>query len=297
MPQKITKAVIATAGNATRFLPATKNQPKQMLPIIDRPIIHYLVEEAVASGITDIILVTQAGNHIMEDYFDNRSDLEDALEKAGKTEYLEMVRSIPQMANFIYVRQKKHLPYGNGTPLISVKDLIADDEAFVYMYGDDMTVSDGLPVTKQVIDLYEKYSPSVVMAAQKFSLDEVHKYGVAKLKENSQLPNELEYLVEKPKKEDAPSQLVSLGRFVMTKAVINEALTVPVGKGNELWLPDIISSLCAKDHKVLVHEIDGIWLDTGNPISYLKTTIECILRRPDLADEFKKYLIDRFELN
>jgi len=138
---QITKAVIAVAGYGTRFLPATKNQPKEMLPIIDKPIIHYLVEEAVASGIKTIVLVTRFGQHIMEDYFDSNLELEHKLEEAGKFEELEKIRKIANMANFVYVRQKKDLPYGNGTPLLCVKDLIDDDESFVYMFGDDLTIS------------------------------------------------------------------------------------------------------------------------------------------------------------
>ena len=138
--KKITKAVIAVAGYGTRFLPATKNQPKQMLPIIDKPIIHYVVEEAVNSGIEQIILVTQAGQHIMEDYFDSSFEIEQTLERSGKLDYLKIVQDIPLMANFIYMRQKKNLPYGNATPLLVAKDLIDKDEAFLYMFGDDMTL-------------------------------------------------------------------------------------------------------------------------------------------------------------
>src|SRR3972149_4448541 len=140
--KKITKAIIACAGYGTRFLPATKNQPKEMLPLIDKPIIHYLVEELVASGIEDIILVTRAGQNIMEDYFDSNLELEQTLKDSGKDDYLKMIQDIPKMANFIYVRQKKSLPYGNGTPLVSAKNLIDNDEAIAYLFGDDLVKSD-----------------------------------------------------------------------------------------------------------------------------------------------------------
>ena len=140
MQTPITKAVIALAGHGTRFLPATKNTPKGMLPILDKPIIHYLIQELVDSGITDVILVTQYGQGTMEDYLDNREDIEMALEKNGKDDYLKMLREIPKMVNVAVVRQKKHLPYGNGTPVLAAKSFIGKDENFVYMFGDDLTI-------------------------------------------------------------------------------------------------------------------------------------------------------------
>jgi UTP--glucose-1-phosphate uridylyltransferase len=179
--KQVTKAVIALAGYGTRFLPATKNQPKQMLPIIDKPIVHYVVEEAVKAGIQDVILVTQAGQHSMEDYFDSHYEMEKILEDNGKTEYLKIVKGIPEMANFIFVRQHKNLPYGNGTPLLAVQNLIDDDEAFVYMFGDDLTRSE-VPVTKQLIDIYEKYNAKAVLAVQEVPDHEVEKYGTVKYK-------------------------------------------------------------------------------------------------------------------
>src|SRR4030066_817182 len=162
---KITKAVIAAAGHGTRFLPATKNQPKEMLPIIDKPIIHYLVEECVASGITDIIIVTRAGQGIMEDYFDSHVELEHMLDTNGKEELLKTVREIPQLANFVYVRQKKNLPYGNGTPLLVASPLIDNDEAFAYLFGDDLVISEK-PCLKQLINVYEKDGCDGVIAVQ-----------------------------------------------------------------------------------------------------------------------------------
>src|SRR4030065_1833443 len=152
---KIKKAVIAAAGYGTRFLPATKNQPKEMLPIIDKPIIHHLVDECVASGISEIIIVTRYGQGIMEDYFDSSLELEYMLDKNGKEDLLKKVREIPQMANFVYVRQKKNLPYGNGTPLLVASPLIDDDEAFAYLFGDDLVISEK-PCLKQLIEVYQK---------------------------------------------------------------------------------------------------------------------------------------------
>jgi UTP--glucose-1-phosphate uridylyltransferase len=286
---KITKAVITAAGNGTRFLPATKNQPKEMLPVIDKPIIHYLVEEAVNSGIKDIILVTKAGNHIMEDYFDNRYDLETSLENAGKEEALELVRNIPQMANFIYVRQKGHLPYGNGSPLLAVKNLIDDNEAFVYMFGDDLTLADP-PVTKQLIDIYEKYNPSAVLGVQEVPWDEVNRYGTIKYKEHADYKYEMEKCFEKLSKEMAPSNKAQFGRFVFSYDAIEAAEQTNVGKDNELWATDIINKLAAEGKKVIAQPIQGEWLTTGDPLRYLKATFKFAMQRDDLRDELLTYI-------
>lgn len=286
--QKITKAVIAAAGYGTRFLPATKNQPKEMLPIIDKPIIHYLVEEAVAAGITDIILVTRAGQGIMEDYFDNNVELERSLEDSGKTDYLKKIKDITKMANFVYVRQKKHLPYGNGTPLLAVKNLINEGEAFVYMFGDDLTISK-TPVTKQLIDVYEKESPSAVLAVQEVEKSETHKYGVIKYKDVNK-NYEIEDLVEKPPAGKEPSLMAQFGRFVLSYDFIEQAQNSKVGMGNELWLADMIKDLVKSGKRVIAQPIEGEWLTTGDPLSYLKATVKFALQRKDLAKEFKAFL-------
>ncbi len=286
---KVKKAVIAAAGYGTRFLPATKNQPKEMLPIIDKPIIHYLVEEAVNSGIEEIILVTRAGNHIMEDYFDNRSELETSLEKNGKLKYLEIVQSIPQMANFVYVRQKNHLPYGNGSPLITVKELIDDNEAFVYMFGDDLTLSK-TPVTKQLIDVYHEQNATAVLAVQEVPWSEVDRYATIKYKENAPYEFTMEKGFEKLPKDRAPSNKVQFGRFVFSYAVIEEALNTPTGKDDELWLIDILNRLAESGKNVIAQPIEGEWLTTGDPLRYLKTTLKFAMERDDLRDDLKSFI-------
>jgi UTP--glucose-1-phosphate uridylyltransferase len=287
--RKITKAIIAAAGYGTRFLPATKNQPKEMLPIIDKPIIHYLVEEAVNSGITDIVLVTRAGNHIMEDYFDNQSELETALKAAGKEEQLATIRNIPLMANFIYVRQKKHLPYGNGSPLLAAKSVIDDDEAVVYMFGDDLTLSE-VPVVKQLIDVYEKYQPAAVAAAQEVPWEEVVRYGVFEYKDKSDVPYEMQSIVEKPNKDEAPSNKAQDGRFILSYEVIKELENTPKGKGNELWLTDAFARLAEKGHTIIAQPINGEWLTTGDPLRYLQATIKFALDREDINGDFLEFL-------
>ena len=284
---KITKAVIAVAGYGTRFIPATKVQPKEMLPIVDRPVVQYLVEEAVASGITDIILVTRSGNQSLEDHFDSSRELELHLETQGKTRELDEVQRIPDLANFIYVRQNKNLPYGNGTPLLSAKSLINPNEAVVYMFGDDVVKSD-VPCAKQLIDVYDKYQPAAVIAVQEVPIREINRYGAAKLKPGTDR-NELESIVEKPSPADAPSNLAQLGRFVLSYKTIEVLESLTVAQGDELWLTDAIDHLAATD-SVIVHPIEGKWYTTGDPLRFLRTTVEFALDREDIGPRFAEFL-------
>lgn len=284
---KITKAVIAVAGYGTRFIPATKVQPKEMLPIVDKPVVQYLVEEAVASGITDIILVTRSGNQALEDHFDSSLELELHLEDQKKWRELEEVRRIPTLANFIYVRQSKNLPYGNGTPLLCAEPLIRRDEAVVYMFGDDIVKSE-VPCAKQLIDVYDKYQPAAVIAVQEVPIQEISRYGAAKLKPATDR-NELEHIVEKPSPDSAPSNLAQLGRFVLSYKAIEMLKSLTVGQGGELWLTDAIDRLAATD-SVIVHSIQGKWFTTGDPLRFLKTTVEFALDRSDIGPKFAEYL-------
>lgn len=287
--KKITKAVIAAAGYGTRFLPATKNQPKEMLPIIDKPIIQYLVEEAVASGIKDIIIVTRAGQTALEDHFDSHVELEHLLTRTGKDDYLKQVQEITHLGNIIYVRQKKHLPYGNATPLLCAAPLIDNDESFVYMFGDDLVMAK-TPATKQLIQIYEKNNPSAILAVQPVSLDDVEKYGTVHYKKGSKI-NQIDRIVEKAKKEDAPSNMAQFGRFVFSYKVIDALKKTGLGKGGELWVTDALNKL-AKSGKVIAQPIKGKWLTTGDPLNYLKATVEFAFERKGLGDQFKKYLHD-----
>lgn len=283
----ITKAVIAAAGFGTRFLPATKNQPKEMLPIIDKPIIQYLVEEAVEAGIKDIILVTRAGQTTMEDHFDSHVELEHLLTSNGKKEALKIVRAIPKMANFIYVRQKKHLPYGNATPLLSVKNLINPNESFVYMFGDDL-VQAKVPATRQLIDVFQKYNPAAVLAVQEVPWEKIHLYGSVKYKKGTKI-NQVEALVEKADRESAPSNMAQFGRFVFSYKAIEEIENTRPGKDNELWLADMSNRLAQK-YLVIAQPIKGKWMTTGDPLNYLKATVEFALDRADLGPDFRTYL-------
>ncbi len=286
---KITKAVIAVAGYGTRFLPATKNQPKEMLPIIDKPIVHYLVEEAVNSGIKDIILVTRSGQTSLEDYFDSHVELEHKLEKTGKIKRLEEIRKIPKMANFIYVRQKGDLPYGNATPLFSVLPIIDPNESFAYMFGDDLTISKE-PVLKQLIDVYEKENPSAIFSVQEVEESEVHKYGTVRYKKNSHSKYDIESFAEKAPASEAPSRMALFGRFVFSYKVLEELRVTKPGKDNELGVADIFNSLTKKGERVIAQPVEGEWLTTGDPLSYLKTSFRFAQKRKDIGEDLVNYL-------
>jgi len=284
---KITKAIISLAGFGTRFLPVTKAMPKEMLPIVDKPIVQYLVEEAVASGIEDIILVTRYGNRAIEDHFDSNSQLEHLLEEQGKLEKLEMVRGISKMANFVYVRQKSHLPYGNATPLAVAKPLIDNDEAFVYMFGDDL-VKAKIPCTKQLIERFNKGNIDGVNAVQEMPEEVLNRYGIVKLKEDGE-KDQLDYYVEKPDLGKAPSNLASFGRYVLSYKIFDYLDITDLGKDNELWMVDAVTKM-AKEGIVIAQPINGTWLTTGDPVSYLKATIEFALAHPEINGSLSEYL-------
>lgn len=288
--KKIRKAVIAAAGYGTRFLPATKDQPKEMLPIIDKPIVQYLVEEAVEGGIEDIILVTRSGQSTLENHFDSNFELEHRLEANGKIELLKKVQEVSKMANFIYVRQHKYLPYGNGTPLVTVKDLIAKDENFVYMFGDDLVLSEN-PCTKQLIDYSNKKKGAVTVAVQEVPKSEVKRYGIYKLAKGSK--DRVLSAVEKPDPESAPSRLAQFGRFILNHKIIDILQEMceenKLGKDEELWLIDAIIQY-AKDNPVYAARIEGKWMTTGDPLRYMKTQVRYALARKDLGKEFASFL-------
>ena len=283
MSIKIRKAVIAVAGSGTRLLPATKAQPKEMLPIIDKPIIQYLVEEIVAGGIEDIVMVTRWDKKSLEDHFDRSAELEHALEAAGKTKRLEEVRKISKLANFIYVRQKG--PYGNGTPILSASSIV-ENEHFIFAFGDDL-VKSKVPFTKQLIKEF-KTCQCPIIGVQKVPKNMVDRFGIVKLKKGT---NEIEDLVEKPSLANAPSQLAQFGRMILNQDIVDILKETAVGKGGELWITDAIKTYVKNGGKVVVKEVeDGEWMTTGDPLSYLKATLEYALDRKDIGDDFKKML-------
>lgn len=280
---KITKAVIAVAGSGTRFLPVTKAQPKEMLPIVDKPIVQYVVEEMVAAGIEDIILVTKWDKKPLEDHFDRSFELEYALEQAGKTRMLAEIRRITNMANFIYVRQKG--PYGNGTPVLAAANLVKG-EPFVFAWGDDLVLSKK-PFTKSLIENYEKNGAPVI-GVQKVPKNTVDRYGIVKLKPGTR---EMESVIEKPSIDKAPSRLAQFGRMVLTPDIVRILEKTKLGKGNELWVTDAIAEYVGSGGTFMVEEVkDGRWLTTGDPLNYLKAMVEYALVREDLGGEFRTYL-------
>lgn len=289
--RKITKAVIAVAGYGTRFLPVTKSVPKQMIPIIDKPTLQYVVEELVASGIKDVILVTQFGQHAMEDHFDSHYELEKQLEENSQHDLLKGIKEIPEMANFIYLRQTKDYPYGNGSPLLVVKSLIKKNESFVYVFGDDLWKSK-IPCTKQLINFWKKHgnAKKVVTAAQDVPRQETCRYGIFKLKKGTDWV--VSDLVEKPKVEEAPSTLAQDGRFILNWEIIKILEKRKLGQGNELWLTDALREY-AQTNNVLVAKIKGQWFTTGDPLRWLKTNIEFALDREDLKEELEKFLREK----
>lgn len=280
---KIKKAIIAVAGSGTRLLPATKSMPKEMLPIVDKPVIQLVVEELVEAGIQDIIMVTKWDKKPLEDHFDRSWALENELEKAGKNKRLEEIIKISEAANFIYVRQKG--PYGNGTPVLSASTLV-DDEPFVFVWGDDL-VKSKISFTKQMVEDYEKYG-KLMIGVQKVPKEVVSRYGIVKLREGTR---EIEDIIEKPSIEEAPSQLADFGRMILDQEIINILKKTALGKDNELWIVDAIKSYVNNGGIFLAKEVeDGQWMTTGDALNYLKTTLAYAFDRKDIGDELQKYI-------
>ena len=279
----IKKAVVAVAGSGTRLLPATKSMPKEMLPIVDKPIIQLVVEELVEAGIEDIILVTKWDKKPLEDHFDQSWALEEELSKSGKEQMLAQIKSISEMANFIYVRQKG--PYGNGTPVLSAASLVKN-EPFVFVWGDDI-VKSRTSFTKQMVKEFNQHQCPMI-GVQEVPRDTVHRYGIVKTKPDSM---EIEDIVEKPTKEEAPSNLADFGRMILNKDIVEVLQNTALGKDNELWIVDAIRSYIQNNGRFMAKPVeDGEWLTTGDPLNYLKTTLAYALEREDVSEDLKGYL-------
>ncbi|MBT4516341.1 MAG: UTP--glucose-1-phosphate uridylyltransferase [Candidatus Komeilibacteria bacterium] len=282
--KKVKKAIVAVAGSGTRLLPATKSMPKEMLPIVDKPAIQLVVEELVAGGIEDIILVTKWDKKVLEDHFDHSWALEYELAKAGKKEKLAEVKKISEMANFIYVRQKG--PYGNGTPVLSAASLV-HDEPFLYVWGDDL-VKSKVSFTKQMIDDYNK-TGHLMIGVQQVAKNQVDRYGIVSLKNRKTM--QLDGIIEKPSIKKAPSRLADFGRMILNQEIIDVLKKTKLGKGKELWIVDAIRDYIKAGGEFYAKEIeDGQWLTTGDPLNLLKTNLEYAKDRPELRTFLKKYL-------
>jgi len=279
----IKKAIVAVAGAGTRFLPATKTMPKEMLPIVDKPIIQLVVEELVEAGIQDIILVTKWDKKPLEDHFDHNWALANELREAGKLKQLEEITRISEMANFVYIRQKG--PYGNGTPVLSAASLVYN-EPFIYVWGDDL-VRSKVSFTKQMIEDYRTHG-HLMIGVQKVERDMVTRYGIVKLHPHS---TEIENIIEKPSIDEAPSRLADFGRMILNQDIIDILREIPLGKDNELWIVDAIRRYIERGGIFLAKEVDnGEWLTTGDPLNYLKAVIKYALDRDDIGNDLKEFL-------
>ena len=284
--KKVTKAVIPAAGLGTRILPATKAQPKEMLVIVDKPSLQYIVEELVESGIKDIIIVTGRNKNSIEDHFDHSYELEDTLKKNNKNTLLEKVEDISSMANICYVRQNH--PKGLGHAILKAKSFVGD-EPFVIALGDDIVYND-VPVAKQLIDNYSKYGSSIV-GCQEVKESDVSKYGIVKpLLSLDEKTVEMEDFIEKPSVEEAPSKLACLGRYLLTPKIFDYLEKTEPGKGGEIQLTDAIVAMMKDGEKVLAYNFEGKRYDIGNKFGLLKANIEFGLRNEETREELLEYL-------
>jgi UTP--glucose-1-phosphate uridylyltransferase len=281
---KVRKAIIPAAGYGTRFLPATKSMPKEMLTIVDKPAIQIIVEEAVRSGIEEILIITGRGKEIIQDHFDNTPELEAVLEKSGKDDLLEIVRQVSNLANIHYVRQKEAL--GLGHAVYCAKTFVGD-EPFVVMLGDDIVDSDE-PCTLQLIKAFETYQCSIV-GVQPVDWSQVDKYGIIDGEKLGERDFQIRNLVEKPPLDEAPSNYAILGRYVLTPEIFDKLKDAKPGKGGEIQLTDALNDLL-KDQGIVAHHFEGKGYDTGDKLGYLKATVEMGLRHSEVKDRFREYL-------
>jgi UTP--glucose-1-phosphate uridylyltransferase len=282
---KIRKLVIPVAGLGTRFLPATKAQPKEMLPVVDKPIIQYVVEDAVRAGITDIIMVTGPSKRAVEDHFSPNYELINLLNKQGKEEMAEAVKKIADMANFVFIRQKG--PYGNGTPVLCAKNMVGN-EPFAVMWGDEFFYTPQKSQLQQLVEVYEKYGEPV-LTTYKVSDEDTKKYGIIDALQVEESVFKVKKIVEKPGPEKAPSRLGSMGGFIFTPDIFEALEKTKIGKGGELWLADANEKVLKK-RPIYACLINGTYYDTGSKLGYLKANVDFALRDQHLSKDFRDYL-------
>lgn len=288
MAQKIRKAVIPAAGFGTRFLPQTKALPKEMLPIVDKPVIQYVVEEAVASGIEDVVIVTGALKRAIEDHFDlPNQDLIKNLEQGGKQKLLEETKKIADLANFIYVRQKG--PYGNGTPVLAAEPII-ENEPFAVLWGDEFVYATP-PRLAQMIEVYNRTGGIVISGVKIEKKEDLKRYGIGDLEPVEGNVYKIKDIVEKPEPDEAPSNIMTGGAYIFPPEIFEALKRIQPGKGGELWLVDAINELKKDGVPMYAVEIEnGKYYDTGNKLEYMKTAVDLALKHPDISEEFKKFL-------
>ena len=287
MSGKIRKAVFPAAGLGTRFLPATKAQPKEMLVLVDKPVIQYGVEEAVQSGVNNILIVTGRGKNAIEDHFDVALELESFLEQRGKTAQLEEIRKITQLIKVAYVRQGE--PLGLGHAVLVTKELVGD-EPFAVILGDDV-IDANPPALKQMIDVYERLD-APVLAVERVPMEDVSSYGVVAFDESENLGKgvyRITDLVEKPRQDEAPSNLAIIGRYILTPDIFPALEATARDRTGEIQLTNGLRRLL-KERPIYAYEIDGVRHDTGNKLGFLKALVYFALQRPELAEPFRRYL-------
>lgn len=285
-PRKVKKAILPVAGFGTRFLPATKAQPKEMLPVVDKPVIQYLVEEAVAAGIEDIIFVTGRGKRAIEDHFDVSYELEDTLVEKNKHDLLEKVQGISTLARFSYVRQPQ--PLGDGHALLQAAHLVDDDEPVLVMFGDCIYDSE-VPAAAQLIEAYDKYQAPIIGMAE-VAPEDVSKFGVLSGTVLDDKHWQIQAMVEKPTVEEAPSNVVAPGKYIITKGVFDVLRGMDHGKSGEIRLADAFDLMLSDEKPVYGRMLEGQWLDTGDKFNFLRATIELGLKHKEVGERLAKYL-------
>ncbi|WP_122641328.1 UTP--glucose-1-phosphate uridylyltransferase GalU [Romboutsia sp. Marseille-P6047] len=284
MKKTVRKAIIPAAGLGTRFLPATKSQPKEMLPIVDKPTLQYIIEEAIESGIEEILIVTGRSKKSIEDHFDRSVELELELEQKGKKEMLKMVQDISNMVNIHYIRQKE--PKGLGHAIHCAKSFIGD-EPFAVLLGDDIVDAE-VPCLKQLINTYDEYKTSV-LGVQEVAKEDTNKYGILDVKHIEDRVYKVKDMVEKPNVEDAPSNIAILGRYIITPEIFNILENQEPGKGGEIQLTDALQTLATKE-AIYAYNFEGRRYDVGDKLGFLEATVDFALKRPELRDDFMEFL-------
>ncbi|MCR1849872.1 UTP--glucose-1-phosphate uridylyltransferase GalU [Paeniclostridium sordellii] len=290
MKKRVRKAIIPAAGLGTRFLPATKSQPKEMLPIVDKPTLQYIIEEAVSSGIEEILIVTGRSKKSIEDHFDRSIELELELEQKGKLDMLKIVQDISNMVDIYFIRQKE--PKGLGHAIYCAKSFVGD-EPFAVLLGDDIVDSDK-PCLKQLIGAYDEYNTSI-LGVQEVAKENTDKYGILDVKHIEDRVYKVNDMVEKPKVEEAPSNIAILGRYIITPAIFEILENQKPGKGGEIQLTDALKTL-GEHEAIYAYNFEGKRYDVGDKLGFLKATVDYALKRPELKSDFIEFLKEKVSL-
>jgi len=290
---KIKQAVITAAGFGSRFLPIVKSIPKEMLPIVDKPIIQILVEECFAAGIEEVIIVVRKGNNLIRDYFEREvPEIKALLQSQGKMDRYAEVDKVLNMKGIKIIEQFEELPYGNGSPIVSAKEHLNPEGHFAVLFGDDLVLSEGKGALAQLVDLFENIECDGITSVQEVTRAEIKKYASVAIKEGQKFDNygQIEYLIEKPEPDQAPSTLASYGRFIFSSKIFDYLTPDKTGKDDELWLQDAANEF-AKNYKYLYKIVDGEWVTTGDPFNYFQALMKYYLAHPKLGEDIKE-LID-----